>query len=184
MEITVSPRPASTATATAEVQQRFAGLLQQHRGIVLKVARGYCTDPQDRADLVQDISARAWRAFAGFDPARAQFSTWLYRIALNVAISQLRSQRLRERHRAPLEAAGEQAAPAQDHDDDLHRLHALIGRLPPLDRALMLLVLDDCSHRQIGEVLGMSPGNVATRLHRLRQQIRRQLDAPTPPRTR
>ena len=82
----------------AELQQRFALLLAQHQGIVLKVARGYCAQRDDRSDLIQEISTQAWRAFPAFDPQRAQFSTWLYRIALNTAISQLRSRELRRHY--------------------------------------------------------------------------------------
>ncbi|WP_305806136.1 sigma-70 family RNA polymerase sigma factor [Stenotrophomonas sp. YIM B06876] len=166
--------------ATASAQERFAAALAQHQGIVLKVARSYCRDPEDRRDLIQDIGTQAWRAFPGFDPERAQFSTWLYRIALNVAISQQRSLGLRARHRGALADTAEPVAAATAEDDvRVRELHALIRRLPPLDRALMLLYLDDCSHREIGEVLGLSAGSVATRLYRLRQQIRQQFN-PSP----
>ena len=71
-------------------QTRFAALLEQHRGIVFKVAATYCRHPEDRQDLAQEIAAQLWRAFSGYDPARL-FSTWMYRIALNVAISHVRS---------------------------------------------------------------------------------------------
>lgn len=177
MDTLVSSRPMPDISAA---QAHFAGLLQQHQGIVLKVARSYCRDPEDRRDLIQDISTQAWRAFPAFDADKARFSTWLYRIALNVAISQQRSLGLRARHRGPLGAADEPATTLAPEDDaSLRELHALIAQLPALDRALMLLYLDDYSHREIGEVLGLSAGNVATRLHRLRQQIRRQFDPPS-----
>lgn len=169
-----------TAEATDDLQQRFAAQLAQHQGIVLKVARAYCHDGEDRKDLIQEISIQAWRAFPAFAPGRAQFSTWLYRIALNVAISQLRHQRLRQRHHSDVDAARieEHEAVADSAEDavSLAQLNNLIRTLPALDRALLLLHLDDCSHRQIGEVLGISPGNAATRLHRLRQQLRQRLN--------
>lgn len=161
-----------------DLRPRFAALLEQHRGIVLNVARGYCHHPEDRLDLVQEISVQAWAAFEGFDPARARFSTWLYRVALNVAISQWRRQQHRHRHHAPLDddlpAADEALPPEQRHA--LHQLEVAIHALPPLDRALMLLHLDDHDHRQIAEVLGISVANVSTRLHRLRQQLRTRLN--------
>lgn len=161
-----------------DLRPRFAALLEQHRGIVLNVARGYCHHPEDRLDLVQEISVQAWAAFEGFDPARARFSTWLYRVALNVAISQWRRQQYRQQHHAPLDddlpAADEALPPEQRHA--LHQLEVAIHALPPLDRALMLLHLDDHDHRQIAEVLGISVANVSTRLHRLRQQLRTRLN--------
>ena len=73
-------------------QQRFEHLLHEHRRIIFKVASVYARDAEDRQDLVQEICVQLWRAFARYDPARARLSTWIYRIALNVAISQLRRQ--------------------------------------------------------------------------------------------
>ncbi|MGH8055058.1 MAG: RNA polymerase sigma factor [Stenotrophomonas sp.] len=175
--------PLTAVDATAELQQRFAGLLARHQGIVLKVARAWTGGTDDRQDLIQEISVQAWRAFPAFTPEKAQFSTWLYRVALNVAISQQRGQRLRQRHHADMAPEHiEQLATTSDTAEDaaqLAQLHALIQSLPPLDRALLLLHLDDYSHQEIGDVLGISASNAATRLHRLRQQLRQQAN-PTP----
>ncbi len=160
--------------AARDPRLRFAALLDQHRGIVLKIARGYCAHQEDRLDLIQDISVQAWDAFDSFDPARARFSTWLYRVALNVAISQLRRQQLRQRHHAMLDEDAlplDESAPAEQEHAVRH-LEFAIRALPPLDRALMLLHLDDHDHRQIADILGISSANVSTRLHRLRQQLR------------
>ena len=173
----------TTTSNTADLQQRFAQLLAVHQGIVLKVARGYCPQRDDRNDLIQEISTQAWRAFPGFDQERARFSTWLYRIALNVAISQLRGRSLRQLQHADAALADDMAVTddTAEGSAQLAQLGALIHSLPALDRALLLLHLDDCSHRQIGEVLGISPGNVATRLHRLRLQLRERLNpSPSP----
>lgn len=175
--------PVTATEATGDLQQRFAAQLARHRGIVLKVARAYCHHGEDSKDLIQEISIQAWRAFPSFAPERAQFSTWLYRIALNVAISQLRHQRLHQQHHAQADPGQlEQRAQIADTAEDaaaLAQLNAVIRSLPPLDRALLLLHLDGCSHQQIGAVLGISPGNAATRLHRLRQQLRQRLNPST-----
>ncbi|MFN4162788.1 MAG: RNA polymerase sigma factor [Stenotrophomonas sp.] len=160
--------------AARDPRLRFAALLDQHRGIVLKIARAYCAHQEDRLDLIQDISVQAWDAFDSFDPARARFSTWLYRVALNVAISQLRRQQLRQRHHAALDEDTlpvDDTAPAEQQHA-VQQLEIAIRALPPLDRALMLLHLDDHDHRQIADILGISSANVSTRLHRLRQQLR------------
>ncbi|MGY0799496.1 RNA polymerase sigma factor [Lysobacter sp. A286] len=175
--------PTVIATEIASTQERFAALLDQHRGIVLKVAHGYRRDPEDRRDLVQDISIQAWRAFSAFDPSRSRFSTWLYRIALNVAISQVRSTRLRQRYHAPLDDDAIAALPdptardthEADADAGIRALYAVIDRLDPLNRALMLLYLDERSQREIAEILGISESNVATKIGRLKQRIRNDL---------
>ena len=77
----------------------FSSLLQRHAGIVFKVANSYARSLDDRDDLAQEIAAQLWHAYPKYDPARS-FSTWMYRVALNVAISQLRSVDVRHRHDA------------------------------------------------------------------------------------
>ena len=156
---------------------RFAALLDAHRGIVFKVANTYCRRPDDRQDLVQEIATQLWRAFPGYDPARS-FTTWMYRIALNVAISHVRS----DARRAPLvpidDHDGHPALAVEDsgpEDERVRALYAVIDRQPPLDRALLLLWLDECSQREIAEVLGITESNVSTKLNRLKQRIRAQL---------
>jgi len=163
-----------TATMTADARDQFGDLLEQHRGIVLKVAGAYAWHPEDRADLVQEIAAQLWRAYPGYDPARS-FSTWMYRIALNVAISFVRSAGYRQRHAVPLdEDLHDLASEGPDHESEQHLrlLQRFIATLEPLNRALLLLYLEDRSHREIAEVLGISEGNVATKLTRLRQRLR------------
>ncbi len=166
-----------TTTMTDDIRDNFGTLLQQHRGIVFKVANSYTRNPEDRADLAQEIAAQLWRAWPKYD-GRRPVTTWMYRIALNVAISHLRGSSMRDQHHVPLDEdlhdavhAGDGAGP----DHDLHVLQRLIAALPPLDRALMLLYLDERSHREIAEILGITETNVATKIGRLKQRIRQQL---------
>ncbi len=167
-------------------RQRFADLLDAHRGIVFKVANTYCRHPDDRQDLVQEIAAQLWRAWPGYDPERT-FSTWMYRIALNVAISHVRSAGQRAPH-VPLDAphdthpalAVDDGSAAHEQDQRIAALHAVIDRQAPMDRALLMLWLDERSQREIADVLGISESNVSTKLNRLKQRIREQLSDPTP----
>ena len=160
------------------LQERFGVLLQVHRRIVFRVANTYGFHAEDRADLAQEITAQLWRAFPGYDPERS-FSTWMYRIALNVAISQVRSTAHRGRHSGPLDEALHDIADdnGTDHDTDqqVRALHRFIAQLGKLDRALLLLYLEDQSYRQIAEILGISETNVATKLSRLKQRIRNEI---------
>jgi RNA polymerase sigma factor (sigma-70 family) len=161
-------------------QQRFGSLLHEHRGIVFKVAGLYSRSAADRDDLVQEISAQLWRSFSGYDGARAKFSTWMYRIALNVAISQARREHWSEADRfEPLEThhletvgGGE---PIREQDERLQVLYAFIGRLDPLNRALILLYLEERSYSEIADVLGISETNVATKISRIKQKLRDQM---------
>ncbi len=162
---------------STDTKESFGVLLEQHRGIVLKIARTYAYDTDDRADLAQEIAAQLWRAYPRYDPERA-FSTWMYRIALNVAISFVRNDRRRERQAVPLdEELHDLAGDGADHEREQHIrvLRRFIAQLPPLDRALMLLYLEERSGREIAEVLGISESNVTTKLGRLKQRIRNEL---------
>ena len=158
--------------------QAFEMLLERHRGIVLKVARTYAHAAEDRADLAQEIAAQLWRAWPGYDPARS-FSTWMYRIALNTGISFLRGDSLRRRHAVPLDERMHDLAAADgvDHERDQHirLLQGFIQRQPPLERALLLLYLEDRPQREIAEILGITESNVSTKIGRLKQRIRDEL---------
>ena len=156
--------------------QAFASVLQRHSGIVFKVANTYARLPEDRADLAQEIAAQLWHAWAKYDPARS-VSTWMYRVALNVAISHVREQSLRQRHDAvPLDETlhdmADAAATDHETEDHLRLLQAFIARQPPLDRALLLLYLDERPQREIAEILGISEANVSTKIGRLKQRLR------------
>ena len=159
----------------------FETLLQEHRGIVLKVAATYARDLDDRADLAQEIAAQLWRAWPGYDPAR-RFSTWMYRIALNVAISHLRQAGRRDRHLVPLDEERHDVADASaaDHEanERIRMLHRFIATLDPLNRALLLLYLEQHSSREIAEVLGIGESNVTTRISRLKRRIRDYANSP------
>ena len=154
-------------------QAQFRDLLERHRKIVFKVANTYARASEDRADLAQEIVAQCWRAFGRYDTQRA-FSTWLYRIALNVAISFVRGAAHRDKHSVALdESLHDVASDAESETDERVRaLHRFIDQLDALDRALLLLYLEERSYREIADVLGISETNVATKISRLKQRIR------------
>lgn len=156
-------------------QRRFLGLLEAHRKILFKVAASYCRDPVDRQDLIQEMVFQLWRSFERYDERR-RFSTWMYRVALNVAISFSRSEARRSRTtvRADdsiLELAADAPAALVD---ELALLRRLLGRLDELDRALLILYLDGNRHETIAGVLGISKTNVGTRISRIKKKLRRE----------
>jgi RNA polymerase sigma-70 factor, ECF subfamily len=158
-------------------RERFQTLIGQHRGIVLKVAHTYARLPEDRRDLAQEILAQAWKSFSAWDAGRP-FSTWMYRVALNVAISHARGTENRERHVAiddDIEPIHEDDD-AREADDGVRALYRCIARLDPLNRALLMLYLDEKSQRDIAEILGISESNVATKIARLKLRIRNDIN--------
>ncbi|TYT25294.1 sigma-70 family RNA polymerase sigma factor [Luteimonas viscosa] len=164
--------PTPTAGAT---HATFDELLQRHRGMVLKVANSYANGAENRADLAQEIAAQLWRAWPGYDPSRS-FSTWMYRIALNTAISFLRGERQRRRHAVPLDERlhdlADERAVDHESDDRLRLLWRFMETLGALDRALLVLYLEERTTREIAEVLGLGESNVTTKISRLKQRIR------------
>lgn len=156
-------------------QDRFVALLEEHKKILYKVASSYCRNPADRQDLVQEMVVALWKSFGRYDD-RYRFSTWMYRIALNVAISFYRSEVRRTRHTVPagdsvLEiaaAASESAAP----DGEFRLLQNLMQQLGELDRALLILYLDENRYDTIAEILGISETNVGTKISRIKQKLR------------
>ena len=159
----------------SKAQDQFTELLEANRRMIFKVANTYCRNPADRDDLVQEIVTQVWRAFPRYDGVR-KFSTWMYRIALNVAISSVRSSSFRGKHTVPLdethrETAG-QPVRESENEEQIRLLYKFIDKLDELNRALVLLYLDDCSYRDIAEILGITETNVATKINRLKQRLR------------
>lgn len=151
----------------------FAALLEAHRRLIFKVANTYGRGRADIEDLAQEIAAQSWRAFPNYDASRS-FSTWLYRIALNVAISWLRAELPRRRRSVPFETDLHDTAvsDAFDADDGSRILRGFIDSQGPLDRALLLLYLEERPNVEIADILGITATNVTTKINRLKERLR------------
>ena len=134
--------------------ETFADLLDRHAGLIRRVASVYCRDAAAREDVVQEIALQAWLSRHRYD-GRCKESTWLYRIAVNVAISHHRKERRRPEHGVPLDEHAI-AAPEAGAGEDVRLLLRCVQELEPLDRALVLLYLDGNDHAAIADVLGIS----------------------------
>ena len=143
-----------------------------------RLAWSYEADPEKRRDLLQEIHVAIWRSFAGFR-SQCSLRSWVYRVAHNVAASHVeRQSRLGRRRFVTLEDAehlsdGMDRQAELERRDSIERLHALIRRLDPLERLVILLYLEGEDAATIGEITGMSAGNVATRIHRIKKILAR-----------
>ncbi len=169
---------------TDTLQREFEHLLGQHTGVVFKVAAIYTRRHADREDLVQEICTQAWRSFKRFDPDKGKFSTWLYRVALNVGISWARKHpwSVEDRHESFAERHSDVAVELDagaDVEAQIAELHRHIGQLDALNRALMLLYLEERSHAEIATVLGISETNVATKISRIKKSLRQRMAPQT-----
>lgn len=158
---------------TATDQQQWMALIEDHKGILYKVANAYCRNPDDRGDLIQEILIQLWLSFERYD-SRTRFSTWMYRIALNVAISRYRSERRRVHDAVSMDEIGFEIGVADqllsEAGDDVRLMRQLISKLDEMNRALILLYLDGYSHDEIAGVVGITATNVATRINRIKQR--------------
>jgi RNA polymerase sigma-70 factor (ECF subfamily) len=170
-------RAHESLTNTAE-SVRFLSLLDEHKRILYKIAASYSRNPADREDLAQEIVAQLWRSFDSYDESY-RFSTWMYRVALNVAISFNRreTRRLRSVVAAEDVVMEFESVPTESsaREDDIQLLWQLIRQLDELDRALIVLYLDGNPHATIAEVLGISETNVGTKINRIKQRLRRDI---------
>jgi RNA polymerase sigma-70 factor, ECF subfamily len=162
--------------SATDSRDAFVDRIDRHRGILLKVAGAFSRNPIDREDLLQEITVALWRAHDRFD-ARSSFSTWMYRVAMNVAISFERSETRKSRLVPADNSLFETIAQPRDEpaDDRLALIRELIRRLDPPNRALMLLYLDDYPYAEIAKILGISETNVATKIGRIKDRLKRDL---------
>ncbi len=136
-----------------------------------RLAHAYEADAEYRRDLLQEIHLALWRSFAGWD-ARCSLRTWVYRVAHNAATSHAMRQRRLNSHvlvsLEELEHVPDPSAPDAGRQQALSRLLTLVQRLKPLDRQVILSYLEGMDAAAIGEITGLAPGNVATKIHRIK----------------
>lgn len=154
-----------------DLEGRFSELLRANCARWRRIARSYAA-PGEHEDLLQDILAQIWRSLPSFD-GRAQLSSWAYRIALNTAMGSLR-KRYREPalllmpHEELLSHGGASAGNPADPDD---MLDAFLSRLTPIDRAVLMLSLDNLSYAEIADITGVNSNAVGIRLNRIKQRL-------------
>ena len=154
----------------------FRSWLEEHEGIVTKVTASFAGPHGDAADLRQEALLQLWHSVPSFD-GRCKPSTWVYRVCLNTALAWKRKHVRVERTRedgvdvAEISAAAAGPAESTDQRDLLQELYAAIRTLPEFDRALVLLMLDDLSYREIAEVTGMTETYVGVALTRARKRL-------------
>jgi RNA polymerase sigma factor (sigma-70 family) len=150
-------------------REQFVRLIQDNRGIVFKICNSYCRNASDREDLAQEIIYQLWRSYAMFN-ATYTFSTWMYRIALNTAISFYR----KEKTTASFSHITEHLVDIKEPEDNpateqnIVLLQQFINELKDLDKALVLLYLEEKSHREIADIIGITETNVATKIGRIK----------------
>ena len=151
-------------------EKEFISLLNTHQNIIHKICSVYMMDVTEREDLFQEITLQAWNAYGSFR-GDAKFSTWLYRVALNTAISFFRKEK-----KKPTVLSTEIFPDATDSfepiEEQMQAMYKAIAGLSKIDKALVMLYLDDYSYAEIGELLGITANNVAVKMNRLKIKLK------------
>jgi RNA polymerase sigma-70 factor, ECF subfamily len=167
----------SISTGPTSQDDLYRDAVDQFGSSLERLASAYEADPEKRRDLSQDIHFQLWRSFQRYD-GRCSLRTWTYRVAHHVAASHVIRERrifstlvsLEELETLPDRGQGQLAAELRMN---LDRLLMLIQRLKPLDRQVIICWLEDMDGASIGEITGLSPGNVAMRIHRIKNVLMR-----------
>lgn len=155
-------------------KEEFIKQVEEHKLIIYKICNSYCKNQHARDDLAQEISYQLWRSYNQFT-GNAKFSTWMYRVALNVAITFYRKTKTGE----SIIQLSEPDIETEDKRDDkaeleknINTLQQFIKELKELDKALMILYLEEKSYSEIAEILGITETNVATRISRVKDKLK------------
>jgi RNA polymerase sigma-70 factor, ECF subfamily len=154
------------------VQDEFLNIINENQGIIRKVCHLYGRDEAGREDLYQEIVIQLWKSYNSFR-GESKFSTWMYRIALNTAISDLRKQNRRVRLQfpefVPLELAEEID---KTKEEQLKQLYTAIQQLSEVEKAIVMLYLEDKSYEEMEEILGINNGNLRVKMNRIKEKLR------------
>lgn len=159
-------------------ETEFLSLLSRHQGIIYKISAAYEKEAEGRKDLFQEIVIQLWKNYDRFK-GKSSFSTWLYRVALNTAISSYRKQK-----RAVTEDGLHQYVyssiaspfPTQENEQ-LAQLYNAIQSLPQIERAIILLYLEDKSYREMEEIVGIKEATLRVKMKRIKEKLTQTIKA-------
>ena len=150
-------------------QKQFSVMIRQNKNTIFTVCYMFSKDQEEVNDLFQEVLIRLWQGFDNYK-GNSKERTWIYRVALNTCISFDRKKR---RHNKKQVYMGDDLFGCNEHDpQQTEVLHKRITRLRPLDRAIVLLWLEDISYEEIGSIIGITAKNVSVRLYRIREQLK------------
>ena len=155
------------------LEKDFLEKIEKHKGVVFKISKMYMDNFDDQKDLFQEITFQAWKAFPKFE-GRSEFSTWLYRIALNTAITFLKSEKKRgfieNKETQNLNIKYDEYD--EEKEKNLQKMYGAIHQLNEIVKALIFYYLQDFSGKEMAEQLGLSEGNARIKLNRAKNKLK------------
>jgi RNA polymerase sigma-70 factor (ECF subfamily) len=156
-------------------EENFIRIIKKHEGVIFKITTMYTDNRDDQKDLYQDVVYQLWKSFDSFRE-ESKISTWMFRIALNTALT-----RLKKRKRMGNSVSIDRVVLEQTENYDpefeerLKILYAHIKQLNQLEKGLMLLLLEGKKYEEIAEITGLTPTNVGTKISRIKQKLTKQI---------
>ena len=158
------------------VEKEFIELIKKHYGLLLKIVNIYFYKSQYKDDFLQEILVRLWKAFPRFK-GQSVFSTWMYRVALNAAIDIIRKQSIRpvsvELSNAEYD---QQKIDTDTESENRDKLYRAINFLPEIEKAIILLYLEEYSYKEISQIIGISENNVGVKVSRVKNKLNKILE--------
>jgi RNA polymerase sigma-70 factor (ECF subfamily) len=154
-------------------QADFVKLIREHNGLIQKVCNLYAATQQDRQDLYQEIIIQLWKAYPKFR-GDSKFTTWMYRVALNTAISDYRKQQ-RTVATTELDFINKEIADhynTNDTEEKLKLLYAAINHLSEIEKAIVMLYLEDKPYEEMEDILGVNQNNLRVKMNRIKEKLR------------
>jgi RNA polymerase sigma factor (sigma-70 family) len=156
------------------MEQEFKALVANNHLLIYKVCRMYCTNEADMQDLYQDILVQLWKAFPSFKGV-SKISTWIYRIAINTSITQFRKIKRRPIHENISELMAETISNPDSKQEDIEQLNRAIALLADIEKAIILLYLDEYSYKEIAEVIGTTESNIGFKINKIKNKLKETL---------
>ncbi len=154
-----------------EAERQFEKHVKENELLIYKVCRMYAFTAADRQDLFQEIVIQLWNAFPKFR-SESKFSTWLYRVALNTAITGLRKKENFIESWGPAQLPEQTSEQNAGREEDLRQLHKAIAQLSRVEKAIVMLYMEDRTYEEMEEILGMSNGNLRVKMNRIKEKLR------------
>lgn len=155
-----------------EKEQEFLNRIESHKGILYKVSKMYMDNHDDQQDLFQEIVCQLWKSYDTFRN-ESQFSTWMYRVAVNTAIVFLKKEKRKvDKYEIPSENIKEDEGDSHIKESQIDHFYKAVQKLEKIDKAIIFYQLEGFSHKEIGENLGISEGNARVKLNRAKEKLK------------
>ena len=154
------------------MKEKFVVEIDENKGIIFKVCNMYCRNREDKEDLFQDIVLQLWRSYSSFK-GESKFSTWIYRIAINTAITRLRKETKKEKFtERDIDELQLPIYTASDEDEKMELMYQAIDRLSEVEKAITMLYIDECNYKEMAEIIGISESNIGFKLNKIKAKLK------------